>query len=532
MYYLTNESIIAAIKNLHKSGTHDYFRTYLTLKTHGLALDNPEPVSVNTTNTTPSLQYLFGVDGLAGDSPFYNPFRNERLKADAARGVIQTHVKKFLDEATKTKMSWIKGEQGADKAWNVLFSEEYPQSLGRGEKGLAISDDVQITIHRPSFVVWMFRNAQWDARPKFSDLWDEVKKKIHLNPVEIDLLFTRENDFVEDPFTDSAPNRTDLISFIESQTELGTGKDVLKAPERKPFSDLKVQRIISSEVYSQQTSKWWGADNVSLEAKKIVEETRALLLIGAPGTGKTRLAINLGREILEGDDSRLHLFQFHASYTYEDFIEALRPEPDGGSIKFEPVLKRFAVACKAAQTSPQVVILDELNRADVSKVFGEAFFLIERSYREPQYAIPHLYNQNERFWIPPDLYLIATLNDLDKTTYDLDFAFRRRFGQIEVTPDQNALEEVLRASGCNDEIFIRILRSAFWEIQTYYRLGHAYFKSVKDRETLKSAYRRVIRPTIESYLGQYKRQEMDKIDSIIKRVFEVKSWEEYIDVEN
>jgi hypothetical protein len=128
--------------------------------------------------------------------------------------------------------------------------------------------------------------------------------------------------------------------------------------------------------------------------------------------------------------------------------------------------------------------------------------------------------------------LVATLNDLDKSTYDLDFAFRRRFGQIEATPNTDALENVVRNAGCNDQDFIRILRGMFNGTQQIYPLGHAYFKSVKDRETLRATYRRVIRPTIKAYLGQYRKDDLDRVDAIFKRACEVMSWEEYIGIEN
>ena len=152
-------------------------------------------------------------------------------------------------------------------------------------------------------------------------------------------------------------------------------------------------------------------------------------------------------------------------------------------------------------------------------------------YRDKKYAIPYLYGSEGNFWIPPDLYVIATLNNLDKSTYDLDFGLRRRFGEVEVIPNVEFLENIVREAGCKDEDFIRILRSAFQEIQQYYPLGHAYFVSVKDRDTLRSAYRRVIRPTVDAYLGQYRSEQLDKIDNIFKQVLESSDWGKYIELE-
>ncbi|OQY85419.1 MAG: hypothetical protein B6D41_14355 [Chloroflexi bacterium UTCFX4] len=531
MFYISNSSLIAAIKKLHAAGAHESFRNYLVLKAHGLRFGNSDYINVTTKNTTPVIVNLFGVQGLPEKSPFYNPLRNELLSDEAARGIIQTSVKKYLDEATKTKMKWLEGMQGADKGWRIRFSDEYPLSLGRGLAGLAERDDYQITVDTPSFVLWFHRNGKWEEPPSFVHLWEQVVQELNLHQIEIDLLFTKEREFQDEPFVTKQPDWAKLVDFIVNEEEKGSGRDVLTAPTRSLFPTTKIQRIVSSHFNTEQTQEWWAAHDVQREAQDLLEQTRALLLVGAPGTGKTRLAFHLANEITSGNASHLDIIQFHASYAYEDFIEALVPRPDGNSLRFESQRKRFALACEKAKESKHVVIIDEINRADVSKVFGEAFLLIEREYRDEKFAIPFLHKSDERFWIPPDLYLIATLNDIDKSTYDLDFAFRRRFGQVEVKPSADLLEQVLRNAGSTDEDFIRILRAAFNEVQPYYRLGHAYFKYVNERESLIAAYRQVIRPTVAAYLGQYRQDEMQKVDSIFKRVCEVASWEEYINIE-
>lgn len=536
MLYLSNDAITSAIQELHKAGTHEYFRTYLALKAHGLTLGSTEYIRVTTTNTATPFQLLYGVPDLLDGEPFYNPLRNESMKEDTMRGTVQTHIKKFADGATKTKMTWLEAEQRGpegqnnENPWYIRFSPEYPSSLGSGQAGLAERDDCQVTIHRPSFVIWFHRFGCWETQPSFSELWDIVCERLNLTELEIDLLFTKEMSFENDPFVDQEPDRNALTQWIRNELKRGSTQKVLVSPSRKSFSPAKMQRLVSGYRQTGPESTWWDSAQPETEARDILEQTRALMLIGAPGTGKTRLAFSLANSITSGDSDRIHTFQFHSSFAYEDFIESLQPK-SSGVLEFQPIKKRFAIACQAALDAPQVVILDEFNRADVSKVFGEAFMLIERSYRDSKYAIPFLHNTSDRFWIPPDLYVVATLNNLDKSTFDLDFALRRRFGQVEVRPSADKLMEILEAAGCQDQDFRRILRSAFVQIQQSYPLGHAYFLGVKDRPTLAAAYRRVIRPTIEAYLGQYRQEQYNRVDSILKRVCVVSSWEQYLDIE-
>jgi MoxR-like ATPase len=532
MFYISNEALKKAVAILHQAGSHEHFRNYLVLKAHGLKYGNRSHIAVDTKNLDPALKLLFEVTGLPEGTPFYNPMRNELLKKDTGRGVIQTAIKKYYDEAVKTKMKWPEVYQSEDKKWQVRFSPEYPESLGRGLAGMAEKEDKQISVDPAAFAIWIERDCEWPEKPPFEQLWTDAKKKLNFTDVETDLLFTRNFRFTDDPFVTLKPDRTELSKWItETEEPRGGGQDVLKPPSRQAFSPEKMRRIVLSQRVTGVQDAWWLAQDTFQEAQSILAQTGALLLIGPPGTGKTRLAFQLAEKLLGGDETRRHLFQFHASYAYEDFIQALTPKPDDKGLRFDAVLKRFAKACEAAENAEQVVILDEFNRADVSKVFGEAFLLIEKSYRDKKYAIPYLYDENKFFWIPSRLYVIATLNNIDKSTFELDFALRRRFGELYVSPDSNLLEEIVKRAGCEDEDFIRILRSAFAEVQNVYPLGHAYFKSVFDRKSLIDAYRRVIRPTVASFLGEYRKTELSKVDSIVKRAVDSSNWNQYIEVE-
>lgn len=159
-----------------------------------------------------------------------------------------------------------------------------------------------------------------------------------------------------------------------------------------------------------------------------------IILQGAPGVGKTYSAKRLAYAIMrEKDESRIELIQFHQNYSYEDFIMGYKPKEDGG---FE--LKRgvFYNFCKKAQSHPDkkhFFIIDEINRGNLSKIFGELLMLIENNYRGEANEIRLAYN-DERFFVPENLYIIGMMNTADRSLAMIDYALRRRFSFFDMTP--------------------------------------------------------------------------------------------------
>src|SRR5690606_1428410 len=158
---------------------------------------------------------------------------------------------------------------------------------------------------------------------------------------------------------------------------------------------------------------------------------RNVILEGPPGVGKTFIAKRVAWALLgEKDPSRVEMVQFHQSYAYEDFVQGWRPAEAGGFDLRNGIFYEFCE--RAAGDDPErpyVFIIDEINRGNLSKVFGELLMLIEGDKRGPDFAIPLTYSRarEERFYVPRNLYVLGMMNTADRSLAMVDYALRRRF---------------------------------------------------------------------------------------------------------
>jgi len=253
----------------------------------------------------------------------------------------------------------------------------------------------------------------------------------------------------------------------------------------------------------------------------LLNANKNLILTGAPGTGKTYLAKQIAAQMIIGKefkdetasdeekkmmDEQYDFVQFHPSFDYTDFVEGLRPIDDGsGNVSFRREDGIFMKFCRKALNAPDksfVFVIDEINRGELSKIFGELFFCIDTGYRGKDGKVKTQYYNlwkndedenlrtfggNEYFFIPENVYIIGTMNDIDRSVESMDFAMRRRFAFKEVKAEDNIemLKDSKALSPYFDEIARRMtnLNRCILTIpgfSTAYQIGAAYFLKLKN----------------------------------------------------
>ena len=249
-----------------------------------------------------------------------------------------------------------------------------------------------------------------------------------------------------------------------------------------------------------------------------------VILQGAPGVGKTFAAKRLAFSIMgEKDESRVEFVQFHQNYSYEDFIMGYRPDGTGFKLT-EGIFYRF---CQKAENRPDkdyFFIIDEINRGNMSKIFGELLMLIENEYRGTKATLAY---SGLPFAVPKNLYIIGMMNTADRSLAMIDYALRRRFSFFEMEPGFDSAGFKKLQSRMSDETFDALIE----EIQALnadiakdpslgkgFQIGHSYFCLKKDETCSAQWLRSIVDFDILPTLSEYWYDEPDKVSDWEKKL--------------
>jgi len=522
-WLLSAEVVREAVELLTKEKIHQLFVLYLNLRRRAHQLGRFVQLDIDTDQ----IHDWLDVPGGPPDKPHFRPFNPTGNGQPAAFWLNRNLAGSYAPSSLRD-------------AWRMLFMDEegtyrLPVDATGSPDPAPIAKSLLADTQIPAWAVaaFIFRNFGFrvgprEGAPGLSALLNTFRdyfgwtSSANGKPGE-EVLFDWEAEPSHSPVMVPHPDASGL-----EQYPLEVGSVVL-------YDDHPVRRLDASALGIGYEDK---ADRATAEpdAARIDKDDPAIrelidavlhyggvILSGPPGTSKTVYANAAAKALADYDKERTCFTQFHQSYQFDDFIEGYRPR-EGDAPGFEHRLGVFANFCKRAEKHPDqayVFVIDELSRGDVGRIFGEALTYIERSRRNQYFTLP----SGRKFKIPHNLYIIATMNPLDRGVDEVDAAFERRFAKIATIPDPVVLEARLRENGLPENLITGVV-NWFNQMNGLARespaaaVGHAYFWGATDEDSLKKLWRYQLSHVVERAFRHDKEQET-RLTAAWEKLFEV-----------
>jgi 5-methylcytosine-specific restriction endonuclease McrBC GTP-binding regulatory subunit McrB len=365
---------------------------------------------------------------------------------------------------------------------------------------------------------------RWNADLTKDNLDISFNDIVEFNPFNGDI--RRFNLIIRNPFPTLLDDKfSEVRNFLLEKAgfkRLIEKKEVqIKIDNSKDENEITFESLVDSTLFPVEKIK---------EINNLLEKKKQIIFYGPPGTSKTFFAKKFA-QFFTKTIKNIQIIQFHPSYSYEDFIEGIKPNllDQGGKvegfIKKEGIFKTFSKKAKDNPNEKFVLIIDEINRGNISKIFGELIYLLE--YRDEAISLTYSVDSNDKFSIPLNLYIIGTMNSADRSIAFVDYALRRRFYFIDFYPDLDIFAkwiEKIQTRSDTGRLALNMLKEINQKISSTlgkdYTIGYSYLMITSlNYYRLNEIVKYAILPLVEQYyLG--KKEQIKEISDICNSVLE------------
>lgn len=490
-YYLSTETILNTYKLLafNEFDNRNILFTFLIMKAVGF--NSLEYKSVNLIKEN-GYEYAFDLSSLFNsheerpkECDFINPF-----DMDAWSNNPKENLNKWISNRVKNNVI------GGATTWRKFVMIDDDEKIKFKSNYIDVIKDLCIVKNNISInllALWACRFLSFESEVGFSKIIDHFKNRFSLNNEEVVELFSISNPSFDLKYESSYFNTVEIRKLIGNPTNnnewIESKKNIYKENVNYPENERKLLNRMNTNLSKDDLSK-------------LVDEYYQVILYGPPGTSKSYIA----NELVQNYDCLLKI-QFHPQYSYQQFIGGYIVR--GDQVVYESGI--FTKFLKDGIDNPQkkyILLIDEVNRANISQVFGELISILDRGTK----ISALIDGKSTELYIPENFHIICTMNNTDRTLAKIDLAIKRRFMNIPFKSDPNILIDLCRSSGeYSLSDFLSKINNNLYEVTKNpdFEIGHALFlynKFIDDNnkfywsnERLKNLFDYKIFPTIEEY---------------------------------